>query len=75
MEGKDQDLIVFYHQVYYNNINVFKRAKERTSHVTSVGVSWTCAPEFDADVNQSISFIEKEAYMVYGKTPSKLGER
>lgn len=62
-------------QVYYNNINVFKRAKEQTSYVTSVGVSWTCAPEFDADVKQSISFIEKEAFMVYGKVPSKLGER
>lgn len=63
-------------QVYYNNINVFKRAKEkRNEDVTSVGVSWTCAPEFDADVQQSISFIEKEAFMVYGKEPSKLGER
>lgn len=40
-----------------------------------MGVSWTCAPEFDADVQQSISFIEKEAFMVYGKEPSKLGER
>lgn len=61
--------------VYYNNINVFKRARDRTSHVTSMKVSWNCAAEFDAGVQESISFIEDDAYMMLSKPVQKLGER
>ncbi|XP_055711491.1 chondroitin sulfate proteoglycan 4 [Phlebotomus papatasi] len=60
--------------MYYNNINVFKRAKERTSHVASVRVSWACAAEFDADHQQSVSFIEDDSFMVLGKTTMYSGD-
>lgn len=64
-----------YLQVYYNNINVLKRAKERTSHVSSVHVAWTCSPEFDADENQSISFVDDDAFVMLAKPPVQTGER
>lgn len=61
--------------MYYNNINVFKRAKERTSHVSSVQVSWTCSAEFDASEHQAISFIDDEAYVMLAKPSVQTGER
>ncbi|KAJ6647841.1 Chondroitin sulfate proteoglycan 4 [Pseudolycoriella hygida] len=60
--------------VYYNNINVLKRAKERTSHVSSVNVAWICSPEFDADENQSISFLVDDAFVTLAKSPVQTGE-
>ncbi|KAJ6647835.1 Contactin-associated protein 1, partial [Pseudolycoriella hygida] len=60
--------------VYYNNINVLKRAKERTSDVSSVNVAWTCSPEFDADENQSISFLVDDAFVTLAKSPVQTGE-
>ncbi|GAB0098883.1 chondroitin sulfate proteoglycan 4 [Sergentomyia squamirostris] len=60
--------------MYYNNINVFKRAKERTSHVASARVSWACAAEFDADHQQSVSFIEDDSFMVLGKPTAYTGD-
>lgn len=54
---------------------MFKRAKEGTSHVSSVHVSWTCSAEFDANEKKSISFIEDEAYIILAKPAVQTGER
>lgn len=62
-------------KVFYNNINVFKRAKERTSHVTSVHVAWTCSSEFDADQRQSISFVRDDSFVMLAKPVVQTGER
>lgn len=62
-------------KVFYNNVNVFKRAKERTSHVNSVGVSWTCSSEFDADESKVISFLYEESLSLFDAVPSSEHER
>ncbi|XP_055920234.1 chondroitin sulfate proteoglycan 4 [Eupeodes corollae] len=48
--------------VFYNNINIIKRAKERISHTTSIGVSWTCSSEFDAGAIEPISFLNDDSF-------------
>lgn len=67
--------ICHWFQVYYNNINILKRAKERTAHVSSIGIAWTCSAEFDADEKNAISFVENDAYVVLAKPPVQTGER
>lgn len=62
-------------QVFYNNINVLKRAKERTSHVTSVHVLWMCSSEFDADQRQGISFVRDDSFVMLAKPAVQTGER
>lgn len=62
-------------KVFYNNINVLKRAKERTSHVTSVHVAWTCSAEFDADQRQGISFVRDDSFVMIAKPVVQTGER
>lgn len=62
-------------QVFYNNINVLKRAKERTSHVTSAHVLWTCSSEFDADQRQGISFVRDDSFVMLAKPVVQSGER
>lgn len=54
---------------------MFKRAKERTSHVTSVHVAWTCSSEFDADQRQSISFVRDDSFVMLAKPVVQTGER
>ncbi|XP_055645017.1 chondroitin sulfate proteoglycan 4 [Toxorhynchites rutilus septentrionalis] len=61
--------------IFYNNINIFKRARERTGHVTNERVSWICAPEFDADVATPISFLDDESYVILQKPTSRTGDR
>lgn len=61
--------------VFYNNINLLKRAKEGTSHVSSIGVTWTCSDEFDADVDSVIGFVHPEAHVVLAKPSVQTGER
>lgn len=54
--------------VFYNNINIFKRARERSNHVETDRISWNCAPEFDAEIHETISFVDDvEGFMVYQK--------
>lgn len=62
-------------KVFYNNINVFKRAKERTSHASSEHVSWSCSSEFDANQMQGISFLHNESYVMLAKPVVQTGER
>ncbi|XP_058818725.1 chondroitin sulfate proteoglycan 4 [Topomyia yanbarensis] len=61
--------------IFYNNINIFKRARERTGHVTNERVSWICAPEFDADASTPISFLDDESYVILQKPTSRSGDR
>ncbi|XP_053692185.1 chondroitin sulfate proteoglycan 4 [Sabethes cyaneus] len=61
--------------IFYNNINIFKRARERTGHVTNERVSWICAPEFDADASTPISFLDDESYTSIQKPTSRSGDR
>lgn len=70
-------LFLDYHlqKVFYNTMNVFKKAKERTSHVTSVHVAWTCSSEFDADQRQSISFVRDDSFVMLAKPAVQTGER
>lgn len=65
----------FYFKVFYNNINVFKRAKERTSHVSSEHVLWACSSEFDADQHQGISFVRDDSFVMLAKPAVQTGER
>lgn len=54
--------------VFYNNINIFKRARDRSNHVETDRISWNCAPEFDAENHETISFVDDvEGFMVYQK--------
>ena len=62
-------------QVFYNNINVFKRAREGTGHPTAHDVSWICSPEFDADRDVPISFLDDDSYSVLHKPTSRSGDR
>jgi len=60
--------------VFYNNINILKRAREKSNHVETQRISWNCAPEFDAEIQDTISFVDDvEGFMVYQK--SKNDER
>lgn len=62
-------------QVYYNNINLLKRAREKTGHANSVDVTWTCSPEFDAVAEDAISFVEPDSFMMMARSPTLEGER
>ncbi|ETN60505.1 kon-tiki [Anopheles darlingi] len=61
--------------VFYNNINIFKRAREGTGHATTQDVSWICSPEFDADRDVPISFLDDDSYAVVRKVTSRSGDR
>lgn len=60
--------------VYYNNINIMKRAREKTGHIQTEKISWNCAPEFDADIKDSISFLDEDSFMVYKKPRMRNGD-
>lgn len=62
-------------QVFYNNVNILKRAKERMLHVTSVNIAWSCSPEFDASQEQGISFLDDHSYVMLAKPVVQTGER
>lgn len=62
-------------QVFYNNINIIKRAKDRTGHTTSTGVAWTCSNEFDGGVQDSISFLSNDSFALMLKESHATGER
>lgn len=54
--------------VFYNNINILKRAREKSNHVETERITWNCAPEFDAENHETISFVDDlEGFMVYRK--------
>ncbi|KOB74452.1 Uncharacterized protein OBRU01_09099, partial [Operophtera brumata] len=45
--------------VYYNGVKIIEKARSRSGSVRVEGVTWNCAPEFDADVNSDISFVDE----------------
>lgn len=54
--------------VFYNNINILKRAREKSNHVDTARISWNCAPEFDAEIHEAISFVDDvDGFMVFKK--------
>ncbi|XP_068150661.1 chondroitin sulfate proteoglycan 4 [Drosophila tropicalis] len=60
--------------VFYNNINIIKRAKDRTGHTTSTGVAWTCSTEFDGKIQDSISFLQNDSFALMLKESHASGE-
>ncbi|KAJ8965484.1 hypothetical protein NQ317_017185 [Molorchus minor] len=48
----------------YNDINILELARHRQSQATVQGITWNCAAEFEAAVDQPISFVEDDAYMI-----------
>uniref|UniRef100_A0A336JZW2 CSON006659 protein n=1 Tax=Culicoides sonorensis TaxID=179676 RepID=A0A336JZW2_CULSO len=49
--------------IYFNSINVLKRAKENALFVISKYISWTCEEEFDVNEEKSISFLKNDSYV------------
>ncbi|XP_052752420.1 chondroitin sulfate proteoglycan 4 isoform X2 [Galleria mellonella] len=61
--------------VYYNGVKIIEKARSRSGSVRVEGVTWNCAPEFDADINADISFVDEGAYLILPKINSKAGGR
>ncbi|XP_037868399.1 chondroitin sulfate proteoglycan 4 [Bombyx mori] len=61
--------------VYYNGVKIIEKARSRSGSVRVEGVTWNCAPEFDADINSDISFIDEGAYLILPKINSRAGGR
>ncbi|XP_075990954.1 chondroitin sulfate proteoglycan 4-like protein isoform X2 [Anticarsia gemmatalis] len=59
--------------VYYNGVKIIEKARSRSSSVHVEGVTWNCAPEFDADLNSDISFVDEGAYLILPKISSRAG--
>lgn len=65
---------LFLFQVFYNNINIIKRAREGTGHTVGKGVSWTCSSEFDGTTKDSISFLNSDSFALMAKGSQNTGE-
>ncbi|XP_050683596.1 chondroitin sulfate proteoglycan 4 [Leptidea sinapis] len=61
--------------VFYNGVKIIEKARSRSTSVHVEGVTWNCAPEFDADLNSDISFVDEGAYMILPKISSRAGGR
>jgi chondroitin sulfate proteoglycan 4 len=61
--------------VRYNGVNVLARARERQGHVDVQGITWSCAPEFDATADRDISFVEDGAFMAFPNGITRTGAR
>ncbi|KAI8430567.1 hypothetical protein MSG28_000789 [Choristoneura fumiferana] len=61
--------------VFYNGVKIIEKARSRSASVRVEGVTWNCAPEFDADLNSDISFIDEGAYLILPKISSRAGGR
>ncbi|XP_060516425.1 chondroitin sulfate proteoglycan 4 [Cylas formicarius] len=48
----------------YNAVSVLEVARQRQLHATVEGITWNCAAEFEATSDQSISFVEDDAFLV-----------
>ncbi|CAG9759266.1 unnamed protein product [Ceutorhynchus assimilis] len=48
----------------YNDIAVLEIAKQRQSRAIVEAITWNCAAEFEASVDQPISFVEDDAFLV-----------
>ncbi len=61
--------------VFYNGVDVLKRARYRTLQSDAHGVTWSCASEFDAGYSNEISFMEEGAYVSLPNPVSRNGVR
>lgn len=61
-------------EFYYNNIHIFKRAHQKLNHITAFKVAWNCASEFDASMDECISFVDTHAFMMMAKPVITMGE-
>ncbi|CAG4984167.1 unnamed protein product [Parnassius apollo] len=61
--------------VYYNGVKIIDKARSRSGSVHVEGVTWNCAPEFDADINSDISFVDEGAYLILPRINSRAGGR
>lgn len=59
--------------VYYNGVKIIEKARSRSGSVRVEGVTWNCAPEFDADINSDISFVDEGAYLILPRINSRAG--
>lgn len=59
--------------VYYNGVKIIEKARSRSGSVHVEGVTWNCAPEFDADLNSDISFVDEGAYLILPRINSRAG--
>ncbi|XP_018320586.1 neurexin-1 isoform X2 [Agrilus planipennis] len=50
--------------IVYNGIGVLDFARHRQPQSIVQGITWNCAAEFDAHVNQPISFVEDKSFFV-----------
>ncbi|KAL1493095.1 hypothetical protein ABEB36_011222 [Hypothenemus hampei] len=48
----------------YNDLSVLEMARQRQSHAIVEGITWNCAAEFEATVEQPISFVEDDAFLI-----------
>ena len=61
--------------VFYNGVDVLKRARYRTFQSDVHGVTWSCASEFDASFSSDMSFMEEGAFMSLPNPVSRTGVR
>lgn len=61
--------------VFYNGVDVLKRARYRTFQSDVHGVTWSCASEFDAGYTSDISFMEEGAFVSLPNPVSRTGVR
>ncbi|XP_068618390.1 chondroitin sulfate proteoglycan 4 [Battus philenor] len=61
--------------VYYNGVKIIEKARSRSGSVHVEGVTWNCAPEFDASVTSDISFVDEGAYLILPRINSRAGGR
>lgn len=61
--------------VVYNGVNILQRARHRAGKSDAQSITWNCAAEFDASVEQDISFVEEGAYIALPNIINRTGIR
>lgn len=61
--------------MFYNGIDVLKRARYRTVPSDAHGITWSCASEFNAAFSSEISFMEEGAFLSLPNPISRTGVR
>lgn len=61
--------------VVYNGVNILQRARQRAGKADAQSITWNCAAEFDASVEQDISFVEEGAYIALPNIINRTGIR
>lgn len=61
--------------VVYNGVNILQRARHRAGKSDAQSITWNCAAEFDASIEQDISFVEEGAYIALPNIINRTGIR